>query len=51
MPGIVPKLSLTPGRVTSAGPATPGTHNEEIYCGRLGLTREDLAALARKGVV
>ena len=51
MPGIVPKLSLTPGRVTSAGPATPGAHNEEIYCGRLGLSREDLAALARKGVV
>src|SRR5437016_5091958 len=51
MPGIVPKLSLTPGRVTSAGPATPGTHNEEIYCGRLGLSREDLAALARRGVV
>jgi crotonobetainyl-CoA:carnitine CoA-transferase CaiB-like acyl-CoA transferase len=51
MPGIVPKLSLTPGRVTSAGPATPGAHNEEIYCGRLGLTREDLAALTRKGIV
>ena len=51
MPGIVPKLSLTPGRVTSAGPATPGAHNEEIYCGRLGLSREDLAALASKGVI
>ena len=51
MPGIVPKLSLTPGRVTSAGPATPGAHNEEIYCGRLGLTRDDLDALARKGIV
>src|SRR5215468_9981624 len=44
MPGIVPKLSRTPGEVRSAGPATPGLHNEEIYCGRLGLTREDLAA-------
>ncbi len=51
MPGIVPKLSRTPGQVTSAGPAVPGEHNEEIYCGRLGLTREDLAALARKGIV
>jgi crotonobetainyl-CoA:carnitine CoA-transferase CaiB-like acyl-CoA transferase len=51
MPGIVPKLSRTPGRVTSAGPATPGAHNEEIYCGRLGLTREDLAALAKRGIV
>ncbi len=51
MPGIVPKLSRTPGQVTSAGPAAPGEHNEAIYCGRLGLTREDLAALARKGIV
>ena len=51
MPGIVPKLSRTPGRVTSAGPATVGAHNEEIYCGRLGLTRDDLAALAKKGIV
>jgi crotonobetainyl-CoA:carnitine CoA-transferase CaiB-like acyl-CoA transferase len=51
MPGVVPKLSLTPGQVTSAGPARPGEHNEAVYCGRLGLTRDDLAALARKGVV
>jgi len=51
MPGIVPKLSLTPGQVTSAGPATVGAHNEEIYCGRLGLTKDDIAALARKGIV
>ena len=51
MPGIVPKLSSTPGRVTSAGPAKPGEHNEEIYCGRLGLTRDNLAALAKRGIV
>jgi crotonobetainyl-CoA:carnitine CoA-transferase CaiB-like acyl-CoA transferase len=51
MPGIVPRLSRTPGQVTSAGPAIPGEDNEAIYCGRLGLTRDDLAALARKGIV
>ena len=51
MPGIVPKLSRTPGRVTAAGPATVGAHNEEIYCGRLGLTRDDLAALHDQGIV
>ena len=51
MPGIVPKLSLTPGQITTAGPVAVGAHNEEIYCGRLGLTRDDLAALAKKGVV
>ena len=38
-----------PGRVETAGPVTPGAHNEEIYCGRLGLSREDLAGLGEKG--
>jgi len=51
MPGIVPKLSRTPGQVKTAGPAVVGAHNEEIYCGRLGLTRDDLAALAKQGIV
>jgi crotonobetainyl-CoA:carnitine CoA-transferase CaiB-like acyl-CoA transferase len=51
MAGIVPKLSATPGRVESLGPVTPGAHNEEIYCGRLGLSREDLVALGQKGVI
>jgi crotonobetainyl-CoA:carnitine CoA-transferase CaiB-like acyl-CoA transferase len=51
MPGVVPKLSRTPGRVEHAGPERVGQHNEEVYCGRLGLSRDDLAALARKGVV
>jgi crotonobetainyl-CoA:carnitine CoA-transferase CaiB-like acyl-CoA transferase len=51
MIGIVPKLSATPGRIAQAGPTVVGAHNEEIYCGRLGLTRDELAALARKGIV
>jgi crotonobetainyl-CoA:carnitine CoA-transferase CaiB-like acyl-CoA transferase len=51
MGGIVPKLSVTPGRVESLGPVTPGAHNEEIHCGRRGLSRDDLAALRQKGVV
>ncbi|GAC66218.1 CaiB/BaiF CoA transferase family protein [Gordonia soli] len=36
-PGIVPKLSATPGSVRSAGPPRPGCHNEEVYRGLLGL--------------
>jgi len=51
MPGIVPKLSATPGRIDGPGPLAVGAHNEEIYCGRLGLSRDDLAALERKGIV
>jgi crotonobetainyl-CoA:carnitine CoA-transferase CaiB-like acyl-CoA transferase len=51
MPGVVPRLTATPGRVTHAGPSRPGEDNETIYCGRLGLTRDDLAALGARGVV
>ena len=51
MAGIVPRLSRTPGAIEHAGPLAIGEHNEEIYCGRLGLSRDDLAALRDKGVV
>jgi succinyl-CoA:(S)-malate CoA-transferase subunit B len=51
MAGVVPKLSATPGVIDHPGPLSPGEHNEEIYCGRLGLTRGDLAALRARGVV
>lgn len=51
MAGIVPKLSLTPGAIDHPGPVAVGGHNEEIYCGRLGLTSDDLAGLRARGVV
>lgn len=51
MPGIVPRLVATPGRIEHAGPVAVGAHNEEIYCGRLGLSRDELAALGARGVV
>jgi succinyl-CoA:(S)-malate CoA-transferase subunit B len=49
--GVVPKLSGTPGSIRSAAPVEVGAHNEAIYCGRLGLKREDLDALRARGVV
>jgi crotonobetainyl-CoA:carnitine CoA-transferase CaiB-like acyl-CoA transferase len=49
-PGVVPKLSLTPGRVTHAGPAL-GRHTDEILSGLLGLGAGEIAALHREGVV
>jgi crotonobetainyl-CoA:carnitine CoA-transferase CaiB-like acyl-CoA transferase len=51
MVGIVPRLTASPGRVESVGPVAVGAHNEEVYCGRLGLSRDDLRALASRGVV
>jgi crotonobetainyl-CoA:carnitine CoA-transferase CaiB-like acyl-CoA transferase len=51
MAGIVPKLGLTPGAIEHLGPVAVGEHNEEIYCGRLGLSREDLASLRARGIV
>lgn len=50
MPGIVPKLSRTPGRVTHAGPRL-GEHNRAVYGGLLGLDDETLRTLAREGVI
>jgi crotonobetainyl-CoA:carnitine CoA-transferase CaiB-like acyl-CoA transferase len=51
MAGIVPKLSLTPGAVDALGPQEPGAHNDEIYGGRLGLGRDELAGLRARGVI
>ena len=51
MVGVVPRLSLTPGEVRHTGALEVGADNEEVYCGRLGLTRDELAALRARGVV
>jgi crotonobetainyl-CoA:carnitine CoA-transferase CaiB-like acyl-CoA transferase len=49
-PGVVPKLSLTPGRVTHAG-ASLGRHTDEILSGRLGMSTDEIAALRAEHVV
>ena len=51
MAGVVPRLSATPGAIESLGPVEAGADNEAVYCGRLGLSREELRALAARGVV
>ncbi len=50
MPGIVPALSSHPGGIGWAGAAL-GAHNAEVYGQLLGIGRDELAALARKGVI
>ena len=51
LPGVVPKLSRTPGRITWTGPLRPGAHNDEVFTGLLGLSAGEMAELAREGVV
>lgn len=50
MPGIVPKLSETPGDIGWAGPAL-GEHTAEVLQGLLGVSEAELADLRRRKVV
>jgi crotonobetainyl-CoA:carnitine CoA-transferase CaiB-like acyl-CoA transferase len=49
MHNVIPRLSQTPGRLRLPSPAL-GEHTAEVL-GRLGLSRADLAGLARDGVI
>ncbi|WP_114809918.1 CaiB/BaiF CoA transferase family protein [Paraburkholderia kururiensis] len=49
MPGIVPKLSDTPGEVRWSGPSL-GEHTESVLAA-LGFAHEDIARLRREGAV
>jgi formyl-CoA transferase len=49
VPGVVPKLSDTPGDLQWVGP-TLGEHTEEVL-GRLGYAPADIAALRSRGIV
>jgi len=50
-PGVVPKLSVTPGDVRWAGCPEPGDSNAEVYQELLGLGEEELRALAERRVI
>ncbi len=47
---VVPKFSATPGSVDFLGPKM-GAHNEEIFCGELGLSKGRLDELKKAGIV
>jgi crotonobetainyl-CoA:carnitine CoA-transferase CaiB-like acyl-CoA transferase len=49
MPGIVPKLSATPGQVQWQGPGL-GQHTDEVLAA-LGLGAADIDGLKRAGAV
>jgi crotonobetainyl-CoA:carnitine CoA-transferase CaiB-like acyl-CoA transferase len=50
LPAPLPRMSLTPPELRSAGPAL-GDANTEILCGLLGLSPEALADLKARGVI
>jgi formyl-CoA transferase len=50
-PGLVPKFSETPSALRWSAPWQEGSHNADVYCGLLGLSREDLAALREQDVI
>jgi formyl-CoA transferase len=50
-PGVVPRLSETPGELRWTGPWELGSHNTEIYGGLLGLAGSELRSLAEEGVI
>jgi crotonobetainyl-CoA:carnitine CoA-transferase CaiB-like acyl-CoA transferase len=50
VPNVIPRLSQTPGRIGTLGPPL-GNANAAVYCGLLGLSRDELAALREKGVI
>ncbi len=49
-PGVVPKLSRTPGHVERGAPLL-GEHNEEVYLGLLEMARGDYETLCERGVI
>lgn len=48
--GVAIKLSKTPGSIEHRAPLL-GEHNEEIYCGLLGMKKNELPKLKREGVI
>ncbi|MEH7332867.1 CaiB/BaiF CoA-transferase family protein [Neobacillus drentensis] len=50
MPGIVPKMSATPGGIEWAGPKL-GQHTEDVLEEKLRLTEEQISDLKEKGII
>nr|WP_288355600.1 CaiB/BaiF CoA-transferase family protein [uncultured Pseudomonas sp.] len=49
VPGVLPKLSRTPGRIGAGGPQL-GEHNDDILAG-LGLSAEQVVGLRERGII
>jgi succinyl-CoA---D-citramalate CoA-transferase len=51
MPGVVPKLSESPGKLRWTGPQELGQHNSEVYGELLGMSDDQIAQLKSAGVI
>jgi crotonobetainyl-CoA:carnitine CoA-transferase CaiB-like acyl-CoA transferase len=51
MPGVVPKLTESPGELRWTGPQTLGQHNDEVYGKLLGLSEAEIGRLAGDGII
>ena len=51
VPGFVPVLSETKSEIAWLGSSEVGAHNEEIYCGLLGMTPAELQELENDGII
>ena len=47
---MIARLSESPGRIKHPGAAL-GRHNDEIFGGELGLSREEIDQLSEEGVI
>jgi len=50
-PGVIPKLSRTPGAIRWSGPWAMGSHNADVLGALAGVDADELAALEERGVV
>ncbi len=50
MPGAPFRMTETPWQLISPAPLL-GEHNEEIYCDRLGYTKDDLVRMREQGII
>jgi crotonobetainyl-CoA:carnitine CoA-transferase CaiB-like acyl-CoA transferase len=51
MPGVVPRLSATPGAVGRPGPLVPGHDNNEVYRSVAGLSEQENRGLEAEGTI
>ena len=51
MQNTFPIMSETPGKIRFAGPTNMGTHNQEIFAERLGISGDEMKRLSEDGII